>query len=596
MTQYVGARYVLKIYENSLDPSTSEWESGVNYEPLTLVQYNYGSYISKKDVPANIGNPANNPEYWTQTGFYSGQIAELQAIVGKIKIFSKVSDMVSNSDLVVGDIVHTMGYYNPEDGGESYFVVTNTDSDGYCIHISGSLYAKLIVINDSVRPEQFGAQENDNIQPIWSEMEDVADNILIFKNFKLESDTNVTKNIIGSNNGAILTLDDCSIILTDYTGAIRDVDITCTAADYAIKAHHFHKTATLNNVLIVCNSGISIERSWYFEFSNVRIIMPDDVPTGIGIKFNSVSQGGVNAAVFNNVSVGGGLHSILFDRSDPATPALCEGLTFNSCALEGASGATIYVTYPSDVAAMSFNECYFEYANTASADTISIIYRMGSGGTDIIEVNNCLVRNTPVSIPLFGTGIHVNNIKSISGSPLFVTNAYGSKASGYGNISRQLPNRWSDAYGNDVNIPLFSSNKVLSHRYNSDYKEYTIGSGDNDIVIKINDYNYFSMGYIELFIAFAPNGYNYNHCRVRLKYGFGTGPQRCDVTLVDKYETYADAFNNLTMNADITSSPDRRITLTLSTTSASFIGSAHVAIIDGFDNSNQFTGEAITLE
>lgn len=76
--QYIGARYVTKIYENSLDPSSAEWEANINYEPLTMVTFNYGSYLSKKQVPASIGNPADNPTYWAQTGFYNGQISNLQ--------------------------------------------------------------------------------------------------------------------------------------------------------------------------------------------------------------------------------------------------------------------------------------------------------------------------------------------------------------------------------------------------------------------------------------------------------------------------------------------------------------------------------------
>lgn len=76
--QYIGARYVAKIYENSQNPLSAEWESNVNYEPLTIVTYNYGTYISKKTVTANIGNPSENGTYWTQTGFYNGQIANLQ--------------------------------------------------------------------------------------------------------------------------------------------------------------------------------------------------------------------------------------------------------------------------------------------------------------------------------------------------------------------------------------------------------------------------------------------------------------------------------------------------------------------------------------
>lgn len=86
--QYIGARYVIKIYENSVDPTSAEWEQ-VNFEPLTMVTYNYGSYLSKKEVPASVGNPAANPTYWVQTGFYNGQIASLQQQI----------DTINNTDL-----------------------------------------------------------------------------------------------------------------------------------------------------------------------------------------------------------------------------------------------------------------------------------------------------------------------------------------------------------------------------------------------------------------------------------------------------------------------------------------------------------------
>lgn len=76
--QYIGARYVTKIYENTLDPSSAEWESGVAYEPLTMVTYQNSSYLSKKEVPATVGDPAANPSYWVLTGAYNGQIASLQ--------------------------------------------------------------------------------------------------------------------------------------------------------------------------------------------------------------------------------------------------------------------------------------------------------------------------------------------------------------------------------------------------------------------------------------------------------------------------------------------------------------------------------------
>ena len=91
--QYIGARYVMKIYVNSLDPSSAEWEASTAYEPLTLVTYNNSSYLSKKEVPNNIGNPTDNPDYWVITGAYNGQIANLQNRVTTLE--TEISSLVS---------------------------------------------------------------------------------------------------------------------------------------------------------------------------------------------------------------------------------------------------------------------------------------------------------------------------------------------------------------------------------------------------------------------------------------------------------------------------------------------------------------------
>ena len=83
--QYIGARYVIKIYENSTTPNSAEWEANTSYEPITMVTYNNSSYISKKLVPPTVGNPAENGEYWVISGYYNGQIGSLQARVTEIE-------------------------------------------------------------------------------------------------------------------------------------------------------------------------------------------------------------------------------------------------------------------------------------------------------------------------------------------------------------------------------------------------------------------------------------------------------------------------------------------------------------------------------
>ncbi len=106
--QYIGARYVLKIYENSLDPQSADWEAGVVYEPLVMVNYNNSSYISRKTVPANIGNPVSNPTYWALSGLYNGQIASLQTQINAIDNLIGSGTLPHNED----DIIDALNYLN----------------------------------------------------------------------------------------------------------------------------------------------------------------------------------------------------------------------------------------------------------------------------------------------------------------------------------------------------------------------------------------------------------------------------------------------------------------------------------------------------
>lgn len=88
--QYIGARYVPKFYLNP-DDSSNDWKSGVLYEALTIVTYNNDSYTSKKTVPATIGDPASNPEYWACTTKYTAALVSLQSSLGQVE--SDVDDL-----------------------------------------------------------------------------------------------------------------------------------------------------------------------------------------------------------------------------------------------------------------------------------------------------------------------------------------------------------------------------------------------------------------------------------------------------------------------------------------------------------------------
>lgn len=104
--QYIGARYVPQFYLNS--DGTPEWRPGVAFEPLTIVTWNNNSYTSRKPVPAEIGEPSVNPEYWAQTGVYNAQIVQLQNDVTTLQSgMSAVQEDVT-------DINSKIMWYTPE--------------------------------------------------------------------------------------------------------------------------------------------------------------------------------------------------------------------------------------------------------------------------------------------------------------------------------------------------------------------------------------------------------------------------------------------------------------------------------------------------
>ena len=132
--EYIGARYVPKIYEGS---NGSEWESGVEYEALTIVTYNSNSYTSRKPVPSSVGNPSDNIEYWAQTGSYNAQVNQLTNEVADL------SGRVDTIEGIVGQVfppvnIMTLGAKN--DGSEDVGAIINQYTSQFPIYLPVGRY------------------------------------------------------------------------------------------------------------------------------------------------------------------------------------------------------------------------------------------------------------------------------------------------------------------------------------------------------------------------------------------------------------------------------------------------------------------------
>lgn len=122
--QYIGARYVPRFYEGT---NGHEWASGVQYEPLTIVTYAGNSYTSKKPVPASVGAPNINPDYWANTGNFNAQVGELT---------NSVTSLTARTDALEAEVEPAIEVLNDEvlpkltAGDRSRYVLCVGDSYG----------------------------------------------------------------------------------------------------------------------------------------------------------------------------------------------------------------------------------------------------------------------------------------------------------------------------------------------------------------------------------------------------------------------------------------------------------------------------------
>lgn len=82
----------------------------------------------------------------------------------KARPFKNVGEMKSIVDLVAGDVVNTIGYYEPNDGGgATYLIRTKTESDvidNGLIHLLNNGLVAELIINDCIEINKLGAKHN----------------------------------------------------------------------------------------------------------------------------------------------------------------------------------------------------------------------------------------------------------------------------------------------------------------------------------------------------------------------------------------------------------------------------------------------------
>lgn len=292
--EYIGARYTTKIYENSLDSSSAEWEANVNYEPFTLVTFNNGSYLSKKDVPASVGNPASNPTYWAQTGFYNGAIITLDNRITNLEIkevFNTVADMINTAEK--DSIVFCRGYNTVNDGGAGYYEINDTGTPNN-ITILACTSGKIahLIIDNTMNIKSFGATGDgvtDDTNAFTAAITNCKTVLVPLGSYLITSDITIEKRaIVGLYDGnepdilPEIILDNAEINVRGNGNAVKNLKLTAATADSGTALHLLptsdglsnHVSQSIFENLIINNFQYGIYYAavvWNCVFTRIRI-------------------------------------------------------------------------------------------------------------------------------------------------------------------------------------------------------------------------------------------------------------------------------------------------------------------------------------
>lgn len=134
--QYIGARYVPLLYGEWIPNKENGWE------PLTIVTYQGDSYTSKKIVPPNVGNPAENTEYWSLTGAFNAQVEALRQQV------LHIADEIGEVQEDVTNLNNSELQFNINVTYKSLDIICTTLENVCSIKQRGN---KLVINNDSTK-------------------------------------------------------------------------------------------------------------------------------------------------------------------------------------------------------------------------------------------------------------------------------------------------------------------------------------------------------------------------------------------------------------------------------------------------------------
>ena len=208
------------------------------------------------DIPTKVSDLTNDEEFITKdvdnlTNYYKKEVVNK-----KPYYFDNIADMKAY-DLKVGDCVITLGYYEPNDGGAGEYKIVNdntlTDDGGSIINLNNNLKAKLLISNNEVCYNQFGAK-GDGITDDYNSLSN-------------------THNFANANNYKVIANNKSTYYIKNFSHGIAvKTDVDWGKARFIIDDREVTPTNNLNSIYLFLIERTTNEVDVTDLLSNVSII------------------------------------------------------------------------------------------------------------------------------------------------------------------------------------------------------------------------------------------------------------------------------------------------------------------------------------
>ena len=232
LCSYVGAGTITepRLYDSSPEgikqvlgkvPDVSKWITSSQEIEWVTVSYSFGRYriighVIEKETESELPEEALPESFASVAELVEGQVTE-------------------------GQVVSTLGYYQPGDGGAADYLITSNEkqADGFmCISLKNGLKAELQISNGSVIAEQFGAYGDgihDDVVPLQK---------IIDLGYDLELTAGKTYKLISNgiyiSNSTTIYGNDATILLDDsYAPQKGDFKYYCIRYQYGKRQNYF---------------------------------------------------------------------------------------------------------------------------------------------------------------------------------------------------------------------------------------------------------------------------------------------------------------------------------------------------------------------